>query len=84
MDKVETWCGKRRQSLPPHTSEHAVTVTRKVYTPTTCQGASQSSLSRRTAYGEVLRRVRSAHGPPNGPPQQLTADTRAVDGLGPW
>ena len=55
-------------------------VTRKVYTPTLPQGVSQSSLGRRTAYGEVLRRVKSAH----GPPQQRTADRRGVDGLGPW
>ncbi|KAL3143953.1 hypothetical protein ABBQ32_003766 [Trebouxia sp. C0010 RCD-2024] len=73
-------CTSFRQSLPPHSSEHAVHVTRKVYTPTTPQGASQSSLSRRTAYGEVLRRVRSAHGPPS----QATADRKAGDALGPW
>lgn len=74
-------CTSFRQSLPPHTAQHAVTVSRKVYTPTTASGASQSNLSRRTAYSEVLRRVRSAH----GSPQQPRPEARSVaDNLGPW
>ncbi len=72
-----------RQSLPPHAPAqsygHGVPVTSKIYTPN--EGA-ETSLRRRTAYGEVLRRVKTAHGPPTRVKAQQLGP--AGEALGPW
>lgn len=75
-----------RQSLPPHAPAQScgpgVTVTRKVYTPGASHGRAETSLSKRTAYSEVLRRVRSAHGTPT--PVNAQQHSSPVEPLGPW
>ena len=73
-----------RQSLPPHAQSYGpgVAVTRKVYTPNAAHGRAETSLSKRTAYSEVLRRVRSAHGTPT--PVKAQQRIPPVEALGPW
>ncbi|KAL0028896.1 hypothetical protein WJX77_003650 [Trebouxia sp. C0004] len=76
-------CTSFRQSLPPHahaqSSGHGVASTSKIYTP--IEGL-ETSLRRRTAYGEVLRRVKSAHGAPT--PVKVQQHGAAGEALGPW
>ncbi len=71
-----------RQSLPPHAQSHGdgVAATSKIYTP---NAGAETSLCRRTAYGEVLRRVKSAHGPPTTP-VKAQQHGPAGEALGPW